>query len=107
MKWLIFSIIFVCACTSSQEVATSQETTNNYLAERLKCNPNNFEVKPICLVCRKDDQLIPYVYGRLSQGKIERYGQINVDFIAAGCIMDSCYPKWFCKRDSVDVFGLL
>lgn len=64
-----------------------------YLGLSEPCKYNDHRNNKTCPVCGKENRVIPIVYG-LIIGKLNKR-----KFYFAGCIITSCDPNWYCKRD--------
>ncbi|MFV8282862.1 carboxypeptidase-like regulatory domain-containing protein, partial [Christiangramia marina] len=53
-----------------------------------------------CPVCRKEDKVIPIVYG-MPTNKMGRKAEKG-KLIIAGCEITGCDPNWDCKRDKIE-----
>jgi len=70
----------------------------------LVCNQNSMvtlgTIKKKCPRCRKNDEVIPILYGEPTQEAME---DINRGLRAmGGCIVDFDSPNWYCKRDELE-----
>lgn len=65
------------------------------------CIYNQLSVAPLCQKCHKNNKVIGVVHGYPSKKTLRsaRRGK----FILAGCMVSSCDPWWYCKRDKVYV----
>lgn len=58
---------------------------------------NNIGHEKICPVCKKQDQVIPIIYGLPNKRLLRdaRKGRVKL----GGCEISENAPKWYCKRD--------
>jgi len=64
------------------------------------CSYNRNLKQKICPVCKKDDKVIPILYGLMEfdangNSLFKDYGE----FKPGGCNVSECDPTWYCKRD--------
>lgn len=55
--------------------------------------------KDICPVCHKKDKTIPIIYGLPGKKLMKMSNKGKA--ILGGCVMTSCDPFWYCKRDKI------
>ncbi len=60
------------------------------------CKYDVHEKNKICPKCKKQDKVIPIVYG-LSVGPLDKK-----NYYYAGCVITYCDPHWHCKRDKLE-----
>ena len=51
----------------------------------------------ICPQCKKNDKVIPIIYGLPSKGLMKKSKKGKVKL--GGCMVTYCYPNWYCKRN--------
>jgi len=71
----------------------------------------------ICPVCKKNDKVLPIVYGFTMKIKyrdkngnpINKYGKViskeedeKITSKSGGCVVSDCQPNWFCELDQID-----
>ena len=65
------------------------------------CPYNKNCKQKICPVCKKDDKVIPILYGLMGfDGKGNSFFKDYVEFKPGGCVISECDPTWYCKRDA-------
>jgi hypothetical protein len=64
------------------------------------CEFNRHTFNDTCPVCKKNDRVVPIVYGLLSPPSLFK-GRIFEDFIPGGCVISDCDPTWYCKIDEL------
>lgn len=54
----------------------------------------------LCPKCKKKDEVIEIYYGEPSEQAVALSDKGKI-YIAGECITSECYPRWYCKRDSL------
>ncbi|TBW29949.1 carboxypeptidase-like regulatory domain-containing protein [Gramella sp. KN1008] len=60
-----------------------------------ECNFNHNDMT--CPVCNKKDEVIPIVYGLPREEIFKKAEEGKVKL--GGCVVSTCDPQWYCKRD--------
>lgn len=78
------------------------EKLNHDIPLKPICPYQNSKEKTDCPVCKKDDKVIPIVYG-LSVSIVPKDQKENSKTEAkvhnGGCVISDCQPNWYCERD--------
>ena len=78
------------------------DTTDIEINFSLTCKYAKYENNKICPICKKEDKVIPIVYGLIAE--VTRKGESGNknEYKSGGCIITECDPNWFCKRDKIE-----
>ena len=70
-------------------------TSNLYFSYPYSCP--YIKARDICPICSKTDMVIPIIYGEPTSESMSKAedGKIRL----AGCLVSTCDPNWYCKRD--------
>jgi hypothetical protein len=64
------------------------------------CSHNKNSKQKICPVCKKNDEVIPILYGLMGfDAKGNSFFKDYGEFMPGGCNVSPCDPTWYCKRD--------
>ncbi|MET0637945.1 MAG: carboxypeptidase regulatory-like domain-containing protein [Chitinophagaceae bacterium] len=99
---------FGIADTVFKQVSVSGDTSMN-LIYSVYCRFDKSAGDKRCPICRKDDTVIPIRYGlngvtvpKVGQQALENQNQLKDEFFPGGCLVTSCDPNWYCKRDQLE-----
>jgi hypothetical protein len=75
------------------------DTTINFKIPDKDFFDNLYKLK-ICPLCHKNDNVIPFIYGKPGKEliKLANEGQVKL----AGCSLSNTSPKFYCKRDKLE-----
>jgi hypothetical protein len=82
--------------TTFCDIKVSGDTTLKLDIHRF-CQYDVSLIDKTCPVCRKQDKVIPIVYGLLNSDKGN-----GKTFKLGGCNISYCDPHWYCKRDKTE-----
>jgi hypothetical protein len=117
IKILLFFLLTI-SCCYSQTNEKAEKVIEPDSIQFVK-NPCPYQQKnnKICPFCKKDDTVIPIVYGLIAEikPKNEDENTINTNglrmtsqdsgkskkkkYKSGGCVIRDCQPYWFCERD--------
>lgn len=75
--------------------AASENFQMNFPAD---CTINRYLGGKTCPECKNSKDIIPVVYGLLLP---DMPGSPGIDYYPLGCMISSCDPAWYCKKDSL------
>jgi hypothetical protein len=111
---IFFLLLLTISSYSQNEEKTEKIIEPDSIQYIKKPCPYQDKGNKVCPVCKKDDKVIPIVYGLIAEIKPKDTDEnsINVNglritskeikkkkYKSGGCVIKECQPNWFCQRD--------
>ena len=84
--------------TTFQNIYTNNDTSL-ILGIPRNCKYEMSQKNKKCPICNRSDQTIPIVYGDIVFNKKQKRQLDREEIRLGGCVVNSCRPYWYCKRD--------